>query len=61
MFRAFNSFQFVTLFACLPYIIQWVSQQDFTGHTALFYTLCAAYVFQFFVSVAALCVLSEKL
>lgn len=61
MFRAFNCFQFVILFACFPFIIQWVSQQNFSGHVALYYALCVAYVVQFFLTIAAVYSGTEKL
>jgi hypothetical protein len=45
--RAFNSFQIVTLFAAMPFIIQWIGGASFTGASAAFWIAIVAYVILF--------------
>jgi hypothetical protein len=33
--RLFNSFQIVSMFACVPFVIAWLSKQTFNGAFAL--------------------------
>lgn len=44
MFKFFNCFQFVSLFAAGPFIVQWLSNQNFPGSSALFYLSCFIYI-----------------
>lgn len=44
MFKFFNCFQFVSLFAAGPFIIHWLSNQNFSGSSALFYLSCVIYI-----------------
>ena len=47
MFAIFNSFQIVLLFACAPFIIQYVNTAEFSGHAILFWTLLVGYLVGF--------------
>ena len=41
--KAFNSFQIVSLFAAGPFLIEWVKNAVFYGHSALFWVLLVGY------------------
>jgi hypothetical protein len=47
MVRAFNAFQIVTLFAAMPFIIQWLGTAAFVGATAAFWIAIVAYLVLF--------------
>ena len=49
MLRAFNSFQLVSLFAGLPYLIAWLNSNPFPWSAAGFYTAIVAYIVLFIV------------
>lgn len=49
--RLFNSFQFVVLFAAWPFIIDWLGNASFAGHSAMWYAAVVAYLVQFAFSV----------
>jgi len=54
LFRVFNAFQLVTLFAALPFGIGWLHSDPFPYSTAAFYTAICVYLILFWVQVAAL-------
>jgi len=54
MFRGFNAFQLVTLFAALPFGIGWLHGSPFPYSTAAFYTAIVVYLVLFVTHVAAL-------
>lgn len=47
MIRAFNSFQFVALFAGMPYLISWLQTRPFPWSLAALWTAIIAYVVLF--------------
>lgn len=49
----FNAFQITVLFAVMPFMIQWVSDASFKGHSAAFWVLIIAYLVSFGFTVAA--------
>ena len=53
MFRVFNAFQLVTLFAALPFGIGWLHGNPFPYSTAAFYTAIAVYLILFVTNIAA--------
>ena len=51
MIKLFNCFQFVSLFAAGPFIVQWLSNQNFSGSSALFYLSCVIYIVMFIMNI----------
>lgn len=47
MIRAFNSFQIVTLFAAMPYIVAWLHSSPFSYSIAAFWTSVVVYIVMF--------------
>lgn len=45
---AFNAFQLVILFACLPFIVSWLWGAPFAGASALVWVAIVVYVILFF-------------
>jgi uncharacterized SAM-binding protein YcdF (DUF218 family) len=45
--RYFNAFQLVILFACFPFIINWLHKGTFVGSYPLMWVAIAAYVIEF--------------
>lgn len=61
MIKLFNCFQFVSLFAAGPFIVQWLSNQNFSGSSALFYLSCVIYIVMFIMNVIFARVSVDKL
>lgn len=45
--RLFNSFQITGCFVAWPFLISWLTGQDFRGSSVAFYAACAFYVVAF--------------
>lgn len=59
--KAFNSFQIVTLFAVLPYIIEWLHRRPFDYSGAVFWLSIVVYAILYIVSIAAMISLVEDI
>ena len=59
--RVFNSFQIVAAFVAWPFLIAWLSSQNFPGATAAFAAACVFYVVAFAVMVGCVASSIEKL
>jgi len=51
--KAFNSFQMVSMFAILPFVLSWVSDQSFKGSGIAFWVGAVVYFVSFWLMVGA--------